>query len=395
MDAAVYAGLLALGLIALLSRRNRVDRLLRANGSILVFFLYCVISIFWSDFPGVAFKRWIKAIGDFVMVLIILSDLDPTLAMKRVLTRLAYVLIPLSTLFIKYYPELGRVYGEWDYKAYYTGVTTNKNTLGAICLMSGLASVWCFIRAWKNREEPRRVQRLIAYGMVIFIVLWLFELADSMTSFSTFLLALPVLFFADNRTNRSRTAKVHILVIAAIGLALFAEFLAPSLLSLVHRSATLTDRTDVWALALSLRDSSLIGSGFESFWLGPRLAKIWSVFKWGPMETHNGYLEIFLQLGWVGLALLGVVIATGYRTIIGDWRRNRPTASLMLAYFVVGMIYNLTEAAFFRMMAPVWIIMLLALTNVPAVPARQITRAATEDTFASVDKPEWELLPLP
>lgn len=395
IDAAVYTSLLALGLMVLLFRARRVGKLLRWNGPILLFFLYCLVSIAWSDFPGVAFKRWTKAVGDFVMVLIVLSDVDPTAAIKRLLTRVAYVLIPLSALFIKYWPDLGRVYGEWDYKAYYTGVTTNKNTLGAICLLSGLACVWCFIDAWKNRKGPRRIQRLIAYGIVLAIALWLFHIADSMTSLSTFLLAVPVLFFANSRTNSRRPAMIHILALSAIGVALFAEFVAPSLLSLINRNPTLTDRTDVWTLALSLKKNALVGCGFESFWMGPRLAKMRSVFKWGPTEAHNGYIEVFLQLGWVGLALLGAVIVSGYKAIIREWRRSSPTASLMLAYFVVGMIYNLTEAAFFRMMAPVWVIMLLALTGVTRHAARQSLPVTTDDRFAPAQKPEWELLPLP
>ena len=38
------------------------------------------------------------------------------------------VLIPVSVLFIKYYPDLGRYYGRWDYHTFYCGVTTNKQT---------------------------------------------------------------------------------------------------------------------------------------------------------------------------------------------------------------------------------------------------------------------------
>lgn len=392
IDAAVYTGLLALGLTVLFVRWKRIRLLLGANGPIILCFLYCLISLVWSDFPGVAFKRWTKAVGDFVMVLIVLSEHDPTEAIKRVLMRTAYLLIPLSVLFIKYYPELGRVYGEWDYKAYYTGVTTNKNTLGSICMLSGLACVWCLIKVWKNRDEPRRIQRLLGYGIILMFVLWLFDLANSMTSFSTFLLALPVLFFADTRTKRTRTGMIHTLVTAAISVALIAEFVLPSLLTLVNRNPTLTDRTDVWALALSVRDSSLIGAGFESFWLGPRVAKIWSVFRWGPTEAHNGYLEMFLQLGWLGLVFLSVIVASGYKAIIGKWRRNDPTASLMLAFFVVGMIYNLTEAAFFRMMAPVWIILLLAFTRDSSGGVKRLKSATADDRYEAALKPEWELV---
>ena len=71
---------------------------------------------------------------------------------------------------------------------------------------------------------------------------------------------------------------------------------------------------------------SRLGTGFESFWLGPRLDKIWSVYRWRPTQAHNGYLEIYLNLGWIGIMLLAVVIFTGYGTISSALRNRRPTS---------------------------------------------------------------------
>src|SRR5438128_196474 len=82
IDRLAYMGLLVIGLIVLANRRRRVGRILRANGPILLFFLYCAVSFLWSDFPDVAFKRWTKAIGDLVMVLVVLSDREPSAAAK-------------------------------------------------------------------------------------------------------------------------------------------------------------------------------------------------------------------------------------------------------------------------------------------------------------------------
>ena len=130
VDRLVYMLLIVAGIVALVNRRRALARLLKANGPILVFFLYCLLSICWSDFPDVAIKRWIKELGDLVMVLVILTDLHPSDALKRTLSRLAFVLIPLSILFIKYYPAIGTGYGPWGGAAGYTGVTSNKNTLG-------------------------------------------------------------------------------------------------------------------------------------------------------------------------------------------------------------------------------------------------------------------------
>src|SRR5207237_1755038 len=137
LDRNILTGLLAIGLIVVLGRRQKVAEILRANPLILLFFFYCGVSVLLSDYPDGAFKRWIRAIGDFMMVLIVLTDLNPSDAINRLLSRVGFLLLPLSILFIKYYPALGRTYdpgfGFWT--PVYTGVTTNKNELGYICLI--------------------------------------------------------------------------------------------------------------------------------------------------------------------------------------------------------------------------------------------------------------------
>jgi exopolysaccharide production protein ExoQ len=367
IDRLVYTGLIAIGAAVIARRWGEVAKFLQANRAIIVFFSYCAVSLLWSDFPEVAFKRWMKALADFAMVLIVLSDPEPVAAVKQVFSRISLLLIPLSVLFIKYYPDLGRGYGRWDGKAFFTGVTTNKNTLGAICLFLGLASLWRILAVYQESRATRR-RVLIVHGTILGIVLWLFWMAQSMTSLTCFLLGGLLLFATNGRTTTRSPAVVHVLVLGILGFSASVAFLgfSPELLSVIGRDPTLTDRTEVWSVAMGLVRDPLIGTGFESFWLGPRLEAMWNAYSWQPGQAHNGYLETFLNLGWIGVALLAVVIVTGYRTVLAQYQRTPSMGSLMLTYFVVGVIFNFTEAAFFRMMAPAWIFFLLAITRVPA-----------------------------
>ena len=73
--------------------------LVRANGSILLFLCYGLLSVFWSDFPDVAFKRWIRALGDISMAFVILSDSAPGNALATFLQRTGLLLLPPSILF--------------------------------------------------------------------------------------------------------------------------------------------------------------------------------------------------------------------------------------------------------------------------------------------------------
>jgi exopolysaccharide production protein ExoQ len=54
-----------------------VGPLLQKNIPVLLYFSFCTVSIVWSDFPFVALRRWIKALGDVGMVLIMLTEPAP------------------------------------------------------------------------------------------------------------------------------------------------------------------------------------------------------------------------------------------------------------------------------------------------------------------------------
>src|SRR2546428_1251374 len=188
LDASVFAGLLAAGLVVLLARRRSARTFWRANGPLLVCFFYCAVSVLWSDYPFVAFKRWTKSVGDLVMVLVVLTDPEPTSAVKRLLARSGFVLIPLSILLIKYYPSLGRAYSPWTGEAYNVGVATQKNGLGIVCLVFGLGSLWYLLEAFRGGERARAAWPSIAHGAILAMALWLLWMAHSATSFSCFLI---------------------------------------------------------------------------------------------------------------------------------------------------------------------------------------------------------------
>jgi exopolysaccharide production protein ExoQ len=369
IDRTTLAALLTLGLFVLVKRGQQVTRLLRANFPILLFFTYCAISALWSDYPDVAIKRWIKFVGNLVMVLIVLTDIRPTVAIKRLLTHTGFVLLPLSVLLVKYYPDLGRMYSAGDsvrspWKLLYIGVSDTKNGLGAICLLFGLGAVWRFIEIFREKDEPHRRRRLIGQTTLLLVTLWLFSKADSMTSLSCFLVA-SVLIVATNLRLARRRAMVHLLVVGALSLSVLAIFVAPNLLATFGRDPTLTGRTDIWKVVLDMAGSPLCGTGFESFWLGPRLQTIWTMYWWHPNEAHNGYIELFLNLGWLGVALLAAIVVTGYRNVITALMTDPDFGRIRLAYFVVGIMFNFTESGF-RMIDPVWLLFLLTAIVVPS-----------------------------
>ena len=83
-----------------------------------------------------------------------------------------------------------------------------------------------------------------------------------------------------------------------------------------------------------------------------------------PNQAHNGFLQVYLDLGWSGVALLGLVMVWGYRNIGRTLRLDPEAGRLKLTLLLVVIVYNLTEAAF-RDLHPVWIVFILAVAAAP------------------------------
>jgi exopolysaccharide production protein ExoQ len=379
LDRSLFLILLFVALAVLIARSGRVGPLLRKNPIILLYFLFCAVSISWSVFPFVAFKRWWKALGDLAMVLIILTEAEPWDALKRFLTRLGFLIVPLSVLYIKYVPDIGRIFtraGDTEP----VGVTVQKNELGLDCMIFGVFFVAMLISAYRDRQDPRRRGLLLAYGATIAMVIWLLSQCNSTTSITGLISAGGVMWLA-SRPKR-KLAVVHLSVLAVLGVALFALFFNPGggMLTAIGKDPTLTGRTEIWAAVLSLHTNPWVGDGFESFWLGPRLKQLWEALGGFPAnEAHNGYLEVYLNLGWVGICFIALFILTAYKRIISSIRQNPAKGSLFLGFLLCTLFNAFTENAF-RMMTPSWFFLLLVIvagshatlfrSSTPAAPVR-------------------------
>jgi len=388
LDAMILSGLLIAAILVLVGRRQRCLELLRANWPTVLFFGYCLISVLWSDFPLVGFKRWTKALGNLSMVLVVLTDPSPLAAMKRFLNRISFILIPVSALFIKYYPALGRGYNRWTWEPYYTGVTTDKNSLGAICLVFGLASVWRVVEAVRE-NPPSRNRMLIAHGALLLVNLWVLWVAESSTSTGCFLLGSAIIVAVTIR-GRKHPSTIHIIA-GIIGCVALLAYLFPDvyayLTQTMGRKPDLTGRTDIWNDLFHMHLNPWVGTGFETFWLGKRAEFFWRKYYFHPNQAHNGYIEIYINLGWIGVCFLVAQMVAGYRNVVSGFRRNAPGAALRIGYLAAAAIYNLTEAAF-KVMHPVWIAFLIAVIALPEPLKTKAFRRYVECTELATDPVE-------
>jgi O-antigen ligase len=248
-------------------------------------------------------------------------------------------------------------------------VAEDKNMLGLTCLVFGLGAWWRLLGIWKEKKGTQRTRRLIAYSVILGMVLWLFSMAHSATSASCFFVGGGLMTLISVFPVARKPLVVHLLVAAVVcgSFAILFLDVGGSALEAMGRNPTLTGRTEIWKGLLEFRGNTALGTGFESFWLGERVTRIWASgdLLSGINESHNGYLEIFLNLGWIGVGLLGAIIVRGYSRIFSAVRQDPQTHCLQLAYFTSALTYNYTEAAF-KAMSPMWFFFLLAVVVVPS-----------------------------
>jgi O-antigen ligase len=238
--------------------------------------------------------------------------------------------------------------------------------LGMACLIFGIVLSWRLLQEMSAPRSYQSDRTFLVHGVVLAMLIALLAICNSMTALGCFIMASGLILAMTFPGFARRRALVHFMVVAIVCTVIVTLFvdIGGLLLQQLGRNPTLTGRTELWADLPAFGASPLFGTGFESFWLGPRLDKIWALHWWRPNQAHNGYLEAYLNLGAVGVGLLALVAIRGYRRISAMIGYDPVGAQLRLAFFVVAVAYNFTEAAF-RAQHPVWLTFLIAIIAVP------------------------------
>lgn len=390
LDRTIFLFLILLAIGILMSRSFKWDDLLSRNWVLGVYLLFALVSVCWSDFPFIAFKRWFRDLGNYLVILVALSDRRPLEAIRTLLRRLCYVLMSLSVLLIKYFPQISKQYDYWTGAQMYVGPTTGKNLLGVLCFVSGLFFFWDTLTRWSDRKKWWTKRIILVNFAFIVMTLWVMNLASSATAWVCVVLGCLVITAAHARLVKSHPAFLKVLIPASFLLYLLLSFgfnMSGELASAVGKDPTLTDRTKIWGILLSMHTNPLIGTGYESFWLGRRFIWFGQTSGLGYInEAHNGYLEVYLNLGLIGLFLVAGFVVAAYRTIWRNLQFLSSFSSLMLALWIVFLFYNVTEAGFRS--GFMWLVFLLGAIAVPKrIEGRVRTIAAFADSGASEKVP--------
>jgi len=374
LDRLFFFGLIFAALYTISRRRINWTTLILQNWPVLLFYGYLLLSAVWANSPFASFKRWFKEVGNILMVLVILTEIDPQQAFRAVFVRCAYVLMPLSLIFIRYFPELGRRYNIHSGEIEPVGVTFQKNSLGTMVLVCGVVLLWDWfertrtdsghgrrsvLRLPNRQTELPSLERLLPLG-VLLIGLYLLYLCDSKTSIVCLLLSGCILAATRLPFLRQRLGLLGVLAgLTVLGFLVLDQLfdIEAVLISSLGRDMTFTGRTDVWRVLLHIGTDPIFGTGFMSFWDDPYFAS--RLPYWVAFSAHNGYIEVYMAGGIVGVfvlavMLLGVGLKINYALACGG-----DYAAVRFAVYLVALISNFFESNF-ACMTPVGLLFLLA-----------------------------------
>lgn len=378
LDRWTLIGLAAIGIVLLARRRFDWLGAMRRHVWLLVLLTYMFLSTLWSDITLVALVRWAREWIAIVMALLLMSEVNPREALASLFRRSAYILIPFSLVLIKYYPALGRRYGRYSGTEMWTGVTGQKNELGRLCMISVLFLLMALYRRWGGR--PLLGGRYQAWADVSIVLLGLYLLIGSRSATSLATLIVGVATFLALRWFQKLRFSVPqagllALVLFLLGYGVSVPFMGGSnvaFTSVLGRDESLTGRTEIWADVMPARSQQpLLGYGFGSFWTDAR-RQLYEI-----PTAHNGYLDILLELGEVGLAFYTAWLLSCARKLHRAIAQDYDWASFAICMLLVALVYNATESALNSLSDYMTAVVVLAVFVVPHKPIMRIADAGS------------------
>ena len=372
MDMAVLITLLVFALIVLFWRKNEWSLTLKNNFALIFLYAFVGISILWSDYTFLSFKRWIRLLLVIPMALVVLSERSPLAALESIVRRCAYVLVPFSIILAKYYPHLGVTYSRWSGFLSWNGVTLQKNALSQLCLLSIFFIIWTFARDKRNGFKP--TSKTLADGLIWVIAVYMLfggpggYSATSTANFVVIILCLTLFYKMGNWATQTATLLTSGAVMAWV-LLIFSESFVSTMTPLVGRDATFTDRIEVWAMAL--RDAAqhpILGTGFGAYFATD------NEFTRTYFHTgHNGLVDVYVELGVVGVIFVLVFLFSFFRKVHRVLNQSFDWGVLGIIFLIITLLANYTESLFIKSSSYMWntLIFLAVLFSAPHLYAKE------------------------
>ncbi len=327
--------------------------------------LLCISSVLWSVAPEDTARRSVALLLSTIFGLYLGARFAPVRYLR--LLALVFGVIVLASFAFALSPgQIGVMTAPEDLAGSWRGIYPHKNLLGRAMVLAlmALAVIAPRFPSWRTYI---RLEFLLAFALLL--------LSDSKTSLIIGIVAAGaygVVFLLRRRSNHK--AALMIAALLALPAMLVAAFNLDAVFVLFGRDSTLTGRTDVWDLIWEeIQNRYWLGYGYQAFWVDPAgpATRVWLQLKWDAPEVHNGYLELWLGLGLIGLLTLAASMLTNFALA---WKASRGTdrlasywAVLYLTFFIS---YNLSESLILEQNDIFWVLYVAAVVSLKPLPKR-------------------------
>ncbi|MEL7241491.1 MAG: O-antigen ligase family protein [Cyanobacteria bacterium J06573_2] len=313
-------------------------------------------SVIWSDLPMVTLER----ILPLLRVTIFGIYFSARFTIKEQLNLLAWafsIAALLSLIVCVAVPSYGVVGAglivgqeELVHSGAWRGIYNHKTFLGSIMSLGSLILLFCGLDKLQYRH-PWTI--FSAFLISTFVLLR----STTIAALLIFLISvLLVLFFQLERK------RFDLFITLFLGFSLVGSLLvtvivsnAENIFNSFGRDATISGRTLIWPLLINkIQERPWLGYGYDTFWKGGwegEVADIWRALIAGfePPHAHNGFLEICLDIGFVGLAIFVIwFVFSCLRSLV--WLHQNQTiegiAPIILLIHIL--LLSLTESYFMR-----------------------------------------------
>ncbi|MPR35968.1 O-antigen ligase family protein [Salmonirosea aquatica] len=345
-------------LILLVLRTRALPTILGFNPLILAFILYLTASVSWSQEPDVTLRRTAGIWGPSLFAFYLMCRFDLPMLLK--LTSLALGFAAIGSLFYGLaLPDQGIMHDESpELQGAWRGLYTHKNSLGQVMLGNAIIN----LALWRLNKNI-----LILLGLSLAVVLIIL----SRSTTSLILLPLGFIFpFLQQFIHKSVKIQyvVFVLVfILMITIVLIGASAENFVVELTGKDFTFTGRVGLWDMVItSIMQKPLIGYGYGAFWLGEmgESGKINAALELIYDTAHNGYLDLALDLGIIGLLLFLFIMLTYLVIFFNNFFIHRKEEYLWgFTFLFLQLIYNFFEGNLVKQNNLYWILFLFAITS--------------------------------
>ncbi len=336
----VRYAILAFTVLIIIVRFRLMAPLLWRMRSLLILSLIPYLSHFWSDFPEFSSKFGLFVFG-ITLVGIYISG---RYTLKEQTNLLAWVLgtiLVMCLLFIVLLPgsgiEQGMHAGSWR------GIFWHKNNLGTYGAISG---VFFCLSAQAEKESNWRKN---LYWLLCSLAVLMLVMSTSKTALVVFLVSLVLLVACYIlRWNDMLSIPTFLsLFVIGSGISLWLIQSFDKILVILGKGSTLSGRTDIWNSVLYfIKQRPIIGHGYAGFWVDVGQARhVWGALGYEPVHAHNGFLDLILDLGFIGLAVFLAIFILTYSKLLKAVRRSRDVKMFWpLIFLSMFFMLNISQA---------------------------------------------------